>query len=123
MESNMDLIGDMFEGHLIYEDMNELQITEGESKEYYQGKAEFMLTLLDDSSYFEFMKVFSKRFSSLTELQKKEIQERLGIVSEPSVVYREKIVYREKNKKKKIRKLKNSKNFWLQEMEPFLWNQ
>lgn len=103
MESNMDLIGDMFEGHLMYEDMNELQITEGETKEYYQGKAEFMLTLLDDSSYFEFMKVFSKRFSSLTELQKKEIQERLGIVSESSVVYREKIVYREKNQKKKPR--------------------
>ena len=43
-----------------------------EPKEYYIGKAEFILKQLDDNiNYFEFLKIFMKKYHTLTDSQKK----------------------------------------------------
>ena len=74
-----------------------------EPKEYYIGKAEFILKQLDDNiNYFEFLKIFMKKYHTLTDSQKKELIEYMNIPEREKIVIKEKIVYREKKSKPKI---------------------
>ena len=74
-----------------------------EPKEYYIGKAEFILKQLDDNiNYFEFLKIFMKKYHTLTDSQKKELILFMNIPEREKIVIKEKIVYREKKSKPKI---------------------
>ncbi len=74
-----------------------------EPKEYYIGKAEFILKQLDDNiNYFEFLKIFMKKYHTLTDSQKKELILFMNIPEREKIVIKEKIVYREKKTKPKI---------------------
>ena len=74
-----------------------------EPKEYYIGKAEFILKQLDDNiNYFEFLKIFMKKYHTLTDSQKKELIEYMNIPEREKIIIKEKIVYREKKSKPKI---------------------
>ena len=67
MESNMDLITDMFSENLKYED--ELEFKKDESKEYYIGKAEYILKNLPTEYYFDFFKIICKNYNILNKNQ------------------------------------------------------
>ena len=96
MESNMDLITDMFSENLKYED--ELEFKKDESKEYYIGKAEYILKNLPTEYYFDFFKIICKNYNILNKNQQQILNDIMGIKKEIHVV--EKIKY-VNNKKKK----------------------
>jgi len=103
MESNMDIINDMFSDNLIYDEQDEINMIKGETKEYYIGKAEYILSLLDNDNYFEFLKVFSKKFRELDLDKQSDVKEVMGIRDKTEIIYKEKIVYKDKkNTKPKI---------------------
>ena len=98
----MEEIVDLFGGdeETIYDDSI---MNKDEPKEYYIGKAEFILKQLDDNiNYFEFLKIFMKKYHILTDSQKKELIEFMNIPEKIKIVEKEKIVYREKKSKPKI---------------------
>ena len=100
MESNMDIINDMFSDNLIYDEQDEINMIKGETKEYYIGKAEYILSLLDDDNYFEFLKVFSKKFRELEKDKQADVKEVMGIRDKTEIIYKEKIVYKDKKNTK-----------------------
>ena len=72
-------------------------------KEYYIGKAEFILKQLNDNNYYEFLKVILKKYHTLDDNQKKEIIEFMNIPEKVKIVEKVTIVYKEKkNKKAKV---------------------
>jgi len=75
-----------------------------EPKEYYIGKAEFILKQLNDTgNYYEFLKIILKKYNTLNENQKKELIELMNIPKREKIVEKVKIVYKEnKSKKPKI---------------------
>lgn len=98
MEEIIDLFGENTE--TVYDDMI---MNNEEPKEYYIGKAEFVLKQLDDNiNYFEFLKVILKKYHNLNDNQKAELIEFMNIPEREKIVVKEKIVYREKKSKPKI---------------------
>lgn len=98
----MEEILDLFDGNenTLYDDSI---INKNEPKEYYIGKAEFILKQLDDNiNYFEFLKVIMKKYHELNDNQKKELILFMNIPEREKIVIKEKIVYREKKSKPKI---------------------
>ena len=96
----MEEILDLFDGdeNTLYQDSI---MNNDEPKEYYIGKAEFILKQLDDNiNYFEFLKVIMKKYHSLTDPQKQELIEYMNITEKIKIIEKEKIVYREKKSKK-----------------------
>lgn len=100
MESNMDIINDMFSDNLIYDEQDEINMIKGETKEYYIGKAEYILSLLDNDNYFEFLKVFSKKFRELDPDKQSDVKEVMGIQNKTEIIYKDKIVYKDKKNTK-----------------------
>ena len=98
----MEEILDLFDSNetSVYQDSI---LNNDEPKEYYIGKAEFILKQLDDNiNYFEFLKVFMKKYHTLTDPQKKELIEFMNIPEKEKIIIKEKIVYKEKKSKPKI---------------------
>ena len=96
MEEIIDLFGSNEE--TLYDDMI---MNKEEPKEYYIGKAEFILKQLNNSdNYYEFLKVILKKYNNLNENQKKFIIELLNIPENEKIVYKEKIIYKEKKHSK-----------------------
>ena len=98
----MEEILDLFDSNetTVYQDSI---MNNDEPKEYYIGKAEFILKQLpDNDNYYKFLKIILKKYHTLTENQKKEIIEFLNIPEKIKIVERQKIVYREKKSKPKI---------------------
>jgi len=98
--NSMDLINDMFGGELLWDNNDNYNINKNETKEYYIGKAEYIINQLNIDSYFEFMKVFSKKFNELSINQQKIVKELFGIKDEIKIIYKENIV-KKSNKKLK----------------------
>ena len=98
MEEIVDLFGGSEE--TIYDDSI---MNKDEPKEYYIGKAEFILKQLDnDSNYYEFLKVIMKNYHSLDQNKKDEIIEFMNIPERVKVVEKVKTVYKEKKSKPKL---------------------
>ena len=98
----MEEIVDLFGGNTetIYDD---IIMNKDEPKEYYIGKAEFILKQLNDNiNYFEFLKVILKKYHELNDNQKTELIEFMNIPEREKIIVKEKIVYREKKSKPKI---------------------
>ena len=96
----MDIINDMFSDNLIYDEQDEINMIKGETKEYYIGKAEYILSLLDNDNYFEFLKVFSKKFRELDPDKQSDVKEVMGIQNKTEIIYKDKIVYKDKKNTK-----------------------
>ena len=73
-----------------------------EPKEYYIGKAEFILKQLNDTNYYEFLKVIMKNYHTLNDNQKNELIEFMNIPEKIKIIEKVKIVYKEKKSKPKI---------------------
>ena len=98
----MEEIVDLFGGNTetIYDD---IIMNKDEPKEYYIGKAEFILKQLDnDSNYYEFLKVIMKNYHSLDQNKKDEIIEFMNIPERVKIVEKVKTVYKEKKSKPKL---------------------
>ena len=98
----MEEIVDLFGGdeETIYDDSI---MNKDEPKEYYIGKAEFILKQLDnDINYFEFLKVIMKKYHTLDQTKKNEIIEFMNIPEKIKIVEKVKTVYKEKQSKPKI---------------------
>jgi hypothetical protein len=94
MHSDMDLLIDMMPDESIVYNV----IEEGQSNEYYQGHAEFILKNIDSTEhYFHFVNTILKDYHKLSKDQKQMIQDSLGIKSKivEKVVVKEKIVYKQ----------------------------
>jgi hypothetical protein len=101
VESNMDLIVDMFDGSLDFDD----KIDRDKNEQYYIGKAENIIKQLDKSNYYIFLIAMLKDYNTLDEVQKDKIIELLNI--KPIIV--DKIIDKwvsKKNYKTKIQKPK-----------------
>ena len=92
----MDIINDMFDGHIEYEN----DIEQGQPKEYYIGKAEYILSNLENENYYEFMKVICRNFNQLDKSQQANVKEIMGIKDNVKIIEKEKIIYREKKVQK-----------------------
>ena len=98
----MEEILDLFDGNdtTLYQDSI---MDNEEPKEYYIGKAEFILKQLDNNiNYFEFLKVIMKKYHELNDKQKKELIEFMNIPEKVKIVEKIKTVYKEKKSKPKI---------------------
>ena len=98
----MEEILDLFDGNetTLYQDSI---MDNEEPKEYYIGKAEFILKQLDKNiNYFEFLKVMMKKYHELNDNQKKELIEFMNIPEKVKIVEKIKTVYKEKKSKPKI---------------------
>lgn len=96
----MEEILDLFDSNeeTLYDDSI---LNKNQPKEYYQGKAEFILKQLDNNiNYYEFLKVLLKNYKNLNDQQKKNIIELLNIPEKIKIVEKEKIIYKEKNHSK-----------------------
>lgn len=101
MDSNMDLINDMFSTELSYE----INVEPNKSKSYYIGQADHILNSLTDiDNYFIFLQTLLKNYEKLDKVQKTKIEELLNI--KPKTIIKEKIVQKIVYKEKKP-KLKN----------------
>ena len=95
LSSDMDLITDMFD--TAYDD----KIESDQSKDYYIGKAEYILKQFDNiDNFYYFLITLMKKYPDLSVDQKKEIINMLGVKPEEKIIYREKVV-KSKNKKSK----------------------
>ena len=97
--SDMDLLIDMMPDESIVYNV----IEEGQSNEYYQGHAEYILKNIDSTEhYFHFVNTILKNYNTLSKEQKESIQDSLGIQPKivEKVVYKEKIVYKQEKKAK-----------------------
>ena len=98
----MEEIVDLFGGdeETMYDDSI---MNKDEPKEYYIGKAEFILKQLDnDINYFEFLKTIMKKYHTLDQLKKNEIIEFMNIPERVKIVEKVKTVYKEKKSKPKL---------------------
>ena len=98
LSSDMDIITDMFD--TTYNDT----IEKNESKDYYIGKAEYILKQFDNiDNFYYFLITLMKKYPDFSEGQKKEIVKMLDIIPEKKIVYKEKVVYKKaKNIKAKL---------------------
>ena len=99
MDSDMDLLIDMMPSENVVYNV----IEEGQSNEYYQGHAEYILKNIDTNEhYFHFVNTILKNYHTLSKEQKNIIQDRLGIqpVIKEKIVVKEKIVYKQEKKAK-----------------------
>jgi len=97
--SDMDLLIDMMPDESIVYNV----IEEGQSNEYYQGHAEYILKNIDSTEhYFHFVNTILKNYHILSNEQKESIQKSLGIQPRivEKVVIKEKIVYKQSKKAK-----------------------
>ena len=95
LSSDMDLITDMFD--VRYDD----KIESDQSKDYYIGKAEYILKQFDNiDNFYYFLITLMKKYPDLNENQKQEIIKMLNIKPEEKIIYRERVV-ESKNKKSK----------------------
>tara|TARA_R110002074_G_scaffold35018_1_gene95819 strand:- start:1263 stop:1577 length:315 start_codon:yes stop_codon:yes gene_type:complete len=100
MDSNMDLINDLFGDEINYD----VNIENNKDKNYYIGQAEHIIKNIENpSNYFFFLKTILKNGNKLSIEQKKEIEKILDI--KPTLVYKDKIVTKivYKDKKPKIK--------------------
>ena len=98
----MEEIVDLFGGdeETIYDDAI---MNADEPKEYYIGKAEFILKRLnDENNYFEFLKVIMKKYRTIDQNKKNEIIEFMNIPEKVKIVEKVKTIYKEKKIKPKI---------------------
>ena len=97
----MEEILDLFDSNenTLYQDSI---MNNDEPKEYYIGKAEFILKQLNDINYFEFLKVMMKKYHELNDNQKQELIEFMNIPEKIKIKEKVKIVYKEKKSKPKI---------------------
>ena len=104
LSSDMDLITDMFDTN--YDD----KIDSDQSKDYYIGKAEYILKQFDNIEHFYyFLITLMKKYPDLSKDQKKEIVKMLDVKPEEKIIYRERV---EKSKKKKSKpKLNTSDDY------------
>ena len=86
VESNMDLIVDMFDGSLNFDD----KIDSDKNEQYYIGKAENIIKQLDKSNYYIFLIAMLKDYNTLDISQKKSIIKLLNI--KPKIVEKRVIV-------------------------------
>lgn len=77
-------------------------LDDDEPKEYYIGKAEFILKQLNDTNYYVFLKVIMKNYHTLNDNQKNELIEFMNIPEKVKIVEKVKTVYKEKKSKPKI---------------------
>ena len=94
MHSDMDLLIDIMPDESIVYNV----IEKGQSNEYYQGHAEFILKNIDSiEHYFHFVNTILKDYHKLSKDQKQMIQDSLGIKPKivEKVVVKEKIVYKQ----------------------------
>jgi len=97
--SDMDLLIDMMPDESVVYNV----IEEGQSNEYYQGQAEYILKNIDNTEhYFHFVNTILKDYHTLSKEQKESIQDSLGIQPKivEKVIYKEKIVYKQPKKAK-----------------------
>ena len=95
----MDLLIDMMPSENVVYNV----IEEGQSNEYYQGHAEYILKNIDSTEhYFHFVNTILKNYHILSKEQQNIIQDRLGIqpVIKEKIVVKEKIVYKQAKKAK-----------------------
>ena len=98
MDSNMDLINDLFGNEISYD----VNIENNKDKNYYIGQGEHIIKNIENKdNYFFFLKTILKNYNKLSVEQKKEIEIILDI--KPKIVYKDKIVtkivYKEKKPK------------------------
>ena len=98
LSSDMDLITDMFD--VKYDD----KIESDQSKDYYIGKAEYILKQFDNmDNFYYFLITLMKKYPDLSVDQKQEIVKLLGVKPEEKIIYKEKIVYKKaKNTKPQL---------------------
>lgn len=97
--SDMDLLIDMMPDESVVYNV----IERGQSNEYYQGQAEYILKNIDNTEhYFHFVNTILKNYHTLSEEQKESIQDSLGIQPKivEKVIVKEKIVYKQPKKTK-----------------------
>jgi hypothetical protein len=106
MNSDMDIITDMFGDTLQYDNDEDTIDTSQKNKEYYIGKAENILKQLNDTEhYYFFLMTFLKNFNNL-ELEQKMFIKSLIIEKKQSDSNDNK----NKNNNNEIKKKKNKKN-------------
>ena len=104
MDSEMDIIMDDFVDHLSFDNDEDSKIAEGEDKNYYIAKGEFILKQLDDKdNYFHFLSSILKKFKDLPEDKKIFLKETMCIEDKVKIVEKKIIVQPKKtNQKPKI---------------------
>jgi len=93
----MEEILDLFDSNeeTLYDDSI---LNKDEPKEYYQGKAEFILKQLNDNiNYYEFLKVLLKNYNILNEQQKQNIIELLNIPEKLKLLKKKKLSIKKKS--------------------------
>jgi hypothetical protein len=97
--TDMDLLIDMMPDESIVYNV----IEPGQSNEYYQGHAEYILKNIDNTEhYYHFVKTILKNYHILSKEQKESIQDSLGIKPRivEKVIVKEKVVYKQAKKAK-----------------------
>ena len=103
-ESNMDIINEEFSDFLAYDNSQDMDICKTDDNIKIIGKAELMLSSLDNNQYFEFMKIFSKRFKQLNQTQKTQLKDIMCI--KDKIIEKKIIVNNNNNNKSKKQKPK-----------------
>lgn len=97
--TDMDLLIDMMPDESIVYNV----IEPGQSNEYYQGHAEYILKNIDNTEhYYHFVKIILKNYHTLSKENKESIQDSLGIKPRivEKIIVKEKIVYKQAKKAK-----------------------
>ena len=100
MESNMELINELFSEEEFKISDEYLNLQPKKSKYYYIGKAEDILLTLDNDNYYHFLKTILKNFKTLSNTQQEDIISLLNIKSKEKIIIKEKVIYKYKNKNK-----------------------
>ena len=98
MESNMDLINDMFSTELEYH----TDIESGQTKSYYLGKMHHFLSEIPSDYYYDCLQVFCENIPTLTNEQKEQLVERWNLPQKERIVYRETKVSQKGKSKPKL---------------------
>ena len=101
MDSEMDIIMDDFIDHLSFNKDEDSKITEGEDKNYYIAKGEFILKQLNDKdNYFHFLSSILKNFKDLSEDKKVFLKQIMCIEDKVKIVEKKIIVQPKKTNQK-----------------------
>ena len=100
----MDIIMDDFVDHLSFNKDEDSKIAEGEDKNYYIAKGEFILKQLNDKdNYFHFLSSILKNFKDLPEDKKVFLKQTMCIEDKVKIVEKKIIVQpKKKNQKPKL---------------------
>ena len=103
MNSDIDLILDDFQGNIIHIDNDDINIDKNKDKDYYIGKAIYLLKQFegDTENYFHFLCHFLKNFNILNDDHKEILKDIMNIKETIKIVEKEKIIYKEKKTKLK----------------------